>query len=187
MSFETRHYLAEDDMEDSSYMPLKLHSLSEFLDTRAISTDGHSTEQQHVSSNASEESEGESLGFDIRRSLHLAQLNGATDRPRECFCLDNVHCICGKFFLPPLVTRNTATALQPLTHGLTTSSSQTDAVAAPQNSSTATTTAFGETVYISLCAKPVKLTAPMPVMSLGTLSTAFTGATTAAAAAECRC
>ncbi|CAC9470944.1 hypothetical protein conserved [Leishmania donovani] len=182
MAFATCHYIVEEDCEDFSDVPLKLHSFLEFLDAGLPSTDGSNTEQ-HVSSNISEKSEGEWLESDIRHSLRGAPLKAAADRPRRCYCLDDAHCICGQFFLPPLLTRNAAGALPPLTHGLATSGSEADAVDAAHTSSTATMSSFGEPMYISLCPNPVKLATPVPVISLTTMSMASASTTTTG----CRC
>lgn len=174
--------MVEEDCEDFSDVPLKLHSFLEFLDVGLPSTDGSNTEQ-HVSSNVSETSEGAWLESDIRHSLPGAPLKAAADRLRQCYCLDNAHCICGQFVLPPLLMRHAAGALPPLTHSLATSGSEADAVDATYTSSTATMTSFGEPIYISLCPNPVKLAAPVPVMSLTTMPTASTSTTTTG----CRC
>ncbi|CBZ25030.1 hypothetical protein, unknown function [Leishmania mexicana MHOM/GT/2001/U1103] len=182
MAFTTRHYMVDEDCEDFSDVPLKLHSFLEFLDVGLSSTDGSNTEP-HVSSNVSEKSEGELPESGIRRLLRVAPLKAAADRPRQCYCLDNAHCICGQFFLPPLLTRNAAGPLPPLTHGLATSGSEADAVNAAHTSSTAAMTSFGEPMYISLCPHPVKLAAPVPVVSLTTMSMTSTSTTTTG----CRC
>ncbi|GET87196.1 hypothetical protein, unknown function [Leishmania tarentolae] len=178
MAFVTRHYMAEEDFEDFSDVPLKLHSFLEFLDAGLPTADGSNTEKPNSSSNVSESSVEELLESDICGSLRVAPSKAAVDLPRQCYCLDNVHCMCGRFFLPPLLTRNAAGVLPPLTNGLVTSGPEEDSVDAAHTSSTKTTTSFGERMYISLCPNPVKLAAPVPVMSLTMMPMTSTSTTT---------
>ncbi|KAG5509195.1 hypothetical protein GH5_06274 [Leishmania sp. Ghana 2012 LV757] len=119
MGFETRRYIIEEAFEEPFDMSLRLQSFMEFLDG-VSSTTGSNTEQQHISSNESEKSEAELFGSYMGLELRLAPLNAIDANPRQCYCLDSVHCMCGDLFLPPLLIGNAAAALPQLTHDLTT-------------------------------------------------------------------
>ncbi|KAL7703235.1 hypothetical protein N2W54_006795 [Lotmaria passim] len=102
----TRAFLGEEEYEDfTDDVPLKLHSVLEFLDdAKAASVDG-TTEHQHVSSNNSENEEDAQTSA-TPSSLRLTPFISATAvQPRLCYCLDKEHCMCGLFELPPLLTR----------------------------------------------------------------------------------
>jgi hypothetical protein len=97
-------FLEEEEYEDfTDDVPLKVHSVLEFLeDTKAVSSDT-ATEHQHVSSNDSE-SEEDTQSAETLRSLRLTPfMTAATVQPRHCYCLDKANCMCDSFALPPLL------------------------------------------------------------------------------------
>ncbi|KAK7196568.1 hypothetical protein NESM_000595000 [Novymonas esmeraldas] len=188
MTFSMHPYaMGDDDLDDYTDIPLKLHSVFDFLDgtAAAASADGGITERQHVSSNVSdEESDADVL---TRRSVRLTALDMATAHrgSRECYCLDNAHCMCGQFLLPPLLTRRPTVALSQLTFGLATSGPEAAvATTAARRTDTVSHTAE-DPVHIPISLSPVRLAAPVPVMSLAMLAT--TAAATSTKKAGCRC
>lgn len=108
----TRAFLEEEDYDDFTDVPLKLHSVLDFLDTGAASVDGATERNNHVLSTDSE-SEEDSRGAETPKSLRLTPFIGAAALPRECYCLDKANCMCKLFDLPPLLTHKmpTLTAL----------------------------------------------------------------------------
>ncbi|KAG5482794.1 hypothetical protein LSCM1_06824 [Leishmania martiniquensis] len=130
MGFETGHFITDEDFEDPFDATLKLPSFMEFLDG-VSSTEGSNTEQRHMSSTASRKSEAELVGSNIQLGLRLASSNTVADHLRQCYCLENAHCMCGDLFLPPLLVCNLSAALPRLDRSLTTSRPELGALTTP--------------------------------------------------------
>ncbi|KPA73277.1 hypothetical protein ABB37_09988 [Leptomonas pyrrhocoris] len=141
-----RAFMVEEEYEDfTDDVPLKLHSVLEFLDdVKAVSMDS-TTEHQQISSNDSE-SEEDVPSAEFFNSLRLTPFIAATTQPHPCYCLDKANCMCNLFSLPPLLPLRPSTPAA-VEYRVLSSSPPAEKAAAPTRMGLSTSTTAAEGMH----------------------------------------